>query len=369
MINFNNRLKSLKDRRQGVDVRAAFESKSIDNIHFDLREKEQYELLKESVSIKYIIGAMAPVEQKSTEISIREGERVANSLIKSLRNYGINTTSRLQGSVALDIHIKHHSDVDMLIIETNTIQTEKPNLNPALYSPATDKRSMVEIIKDLRKKSEEILPKNFPETNIKLSGNKSIALDGGSLKRKIDIVPASWFDTHSYQKSRNESDRGIKIYHKGNHELILNLPFTHIKLISDRDVRYFGNLKNSIRLMKNMIADMPEYKKNKVKKLSSYDLASIAYHMDNMLNIAYEFRLGLVEKIREHLHKILNDFNYRNSLYVPDKSRKIFDNDEKIDALKILEKEFTDLAEAVFKDLYPYMPTYNANLVLTKKVA
>lgn len=369
MINFDNRLKSLKDRRQGVDVRMAFESTARDSVHFDLRNKEHYELLRESSSIKYTIGAMAPVEQQSTEISIKEGERVANSLIKSLKNYGINATSRLQGSVALDIHIKHHSDVDMLIIEQDTIQSEKPNIKQNSYFPATDKRRMVEIIKDLRLKSEIILPKNFPQTNINSSGNKSIALDGGSLQRKVDIVPASWFDTHSYQHSKDESDRGIKIYHKGNHELLLNLPFTHIKLISNKDDLYSGNLKNCIRLIKNMVADMPNNKKSIMKKLSSYDLASLAYHMDSMLNLSYEMRLGLVEKTREHLNHILHNSYYRDSLDVPDASRKIFDNNEKVDALRILESEFTDLTKAILKDLSPSLSTYNSNIILNKRVA
>lgn len=344
MINFENRLKSLKKRRQGASA-----GMYLDDISFDLESKENYENLSELSSIKYTIGAMAPVEEKYTKVSIKEGKRVADSLIKSLKQYRINASSKLQGSVALDIHIKGHSDVDMLIIEKDTIQAQTPTINS--YDTSKDTRGMVEIIKDLRIKSEMILPKNFPKANIKLSGNKSIVLDGGSLERKVDIVPASWVYTHAYQSSNKKSDRGINIYHKGNHELILNLPFTHMKLIRNKDTYYSGNLRNCIRLMKSMVADMPHDKKRIAKKLSSYDLTSIAYHMNEELELPYERRIELVERIKEHLNYLSTDSNYRSTLEVPDKSRIIFDNKNKIKALEIIKKDFNDLARLIFNDL------------------
>lgn len=375
MIDFGKRLGKLKDRRQGSRERTIHESSMMDHIGMenaikegrDIRTKEFYENLKESDSIKYTIGAMAQVDEKSTQVSISEGNRVADSLMKSLQIRNIYTTSRLQGSVALNIHIKGHSDVDMLIIENETINIETPKLKD--YLPATDPRSMVKIVQEIRLESEDILPRNFYKVEVNIKGNKSIAMSGGSLQRKVDIVPACWYDTHKYQQTNNESDRGIKIYHKGDHKLLLNLPFTHIKLISDRDDIYRGNLRSTIRLMKNMIADMPDGKKRIVKKLSSYDLASIAYHMDDKLYLPSEMRLGLVEKTREYLNYLLSYSYTRNSLDVPDGSRKIFDDEKKVIALEVLEKEFTALAEAIVKDLNPYMNEYNPNIILNKRVA
>lgn len=369
MINFDNRLKSLKDRRQGVDVRMAFESTARDSIGFDLRSKENYENLRESSSIKYTIGAMAPVEKRSTEISIKEGKRIADSLIKSLKEYNINATSRLQGSVALDIHIKGHSDVDMLIIITDTETSELPRVYPQLHIPATDKRTMEDIVKDLRLTSEIILPKNFPQVNINNNGNKAIALEGGSLQRKVDIVPSCWYNTRMYQQTKLEKDRGIKIYLKTDHELLANLPFLHIDLISNKDTLYSGNLRNCIRLMKNMVADMPDYKKRIAKKLSSYDLASIAYHMNEKLSLPYEMRIGLVEQIKEHLNHLSTNSYQRNILHVPDKSRIIFNNEDKVKALEIIKEEFNDLATSIFNDLSPFSHTYNADVILNKRVA
>ena len=374
MIDFGKRLEKLKDRRQGTREIVIHESASFDGLGMedygqDIRTKEMYETLRESNSIKYTIGAMASVDEKSTQVSISEGNRVADSLIKSLGFRSIYTESRLHGSVALNIHIKGHSDVDMLIIKKGIVQVEYPKLAPANYSISADTRSMVEVVQEIRLESEDILPRNFPKADVDISGNKSIAMSGGSLQRKVDIVPACWYDTHEYQRTQDESDRGIEIYHKGNHELIMNLPFTHIKLISKRDDRYNGNLRSVIRLMKNMIADMPDYKKRVAKKLSSYDLASIAYHMESRLYMSYEMRLGLVEKTREYLNYLLISPYTRSLLKVLDESREIFDNDEKVRALEVLESEFTALAEAIFKDLNPYLPQYNPDSILNKRVA
>jgi hypothetical protein len=374
MIDFQSRLKSLKDRRQGSRERAIFESLDTYNANqavlsgTDIRESEEFENLKEPAGVKYAIGAMAPVGNKSTEVSIREGDRVADSLIKSLENRGESVTKRLQGSVALDIHIQGHSDVDMLIIVKNPVFVESPRVTPNNYLPATDTRGLVNIARDVRLKSESILPINFPSAIVDTKGNKSIAVDGGSLRRKVDIVPAIWYDSINYQSSGKEHDRGIQIYHKEDHQLLLNYPFTHIKNINEKDSQYSGNLKCVIRLMKNMIADMPEYKKRVAKKLTSYDLAGIAYHMNSDLFTPSYMRLALVEKIRAHLSFLNSVQAYRETLYVPDGTRKIFDSEGKSSALEILTKEFSDLATAIFKELAPSGQSYNSETILNKAV-
>jgi hypothetical protein len=374
MIDFEKRLQSLKERRQGSRERAIYESMDSTTAHIaalrgvDVRKTEDYETLKEPVGVKYAIGAMAPVDDKSTDVSKREGNRVADNLIPSLNSRGESVTKRLQGSVALDIHIKGHSDVDMLIIVTNPVNIELPQINQNGYLPASDPRSLIDIAKDVRHKSELILPNNFPAANVDCSGDKCITLSGGSLARKVDIVPAIWFDSTKYQRSGLEHDRGIKIYHKKNHEFILNYPFTHIKCVNDKDDLYSGNLKCVIRLMKNMIADMPNYKRIVVKRLSSYDLAAIGYHMNQDLQLPPYMRLGLVEKTRSHLSLLLAVKEYRELLYVPDGSRKIFDAAEKTEALEILAKEVEDLAVSIFKELKPLQTQYDPSVIINKYV-
>lgn len=374
MIDFENRLKSLKERRQGSRERAIFES--MDSFAAnqavltgrDVRKREFFETLNESAGVKYAIGAMAAVDEAATKVSIREGERVADSLIKSLSSEGESVTRRLQGSVALDIHIKGHSDVDMLILVTNPVNVELPKVVPNGYLPSSDPRSLLQIIRDVRAKSERILPVNFPKANVDCSSSKCICVSGGSLAREVDVVPAIWFDTIKYQSSSQDHDRGVKIYNKSNDEFLLNFPFTHIKLVNDRDALHGGNLKSVIRLMKNMIADMPDYKRRVVKQLSSYDLAAIGYHMNENLYAPYYMKLSLVEKTRAHLAFLLAAKDYRSSLSVPDQSRKIFDNDGKVEALSILSKEMDDLAVSIFKELQPLRSAYDSSAILTKSI-
>lgn len=256
----------------------------------------------------------------------------------------------------------------MLILVTNPVNVELPKVVPNGYLPSSDPRSLLQIIRDIRAKSERILAVNFPKANVDCSSSKCICVSGGSLAREVDVVPAIWFDTIKYQSSSQDHDRGVKIYNKSDDEFLLNFPFTHIKLVNDRDALYGGNLKSVIRLMKNMIADMPDYKKRVVKQLSSYDLAAIGYHMNENLYAPYYMKLSLVEKTRAHLAFLLAAKDYRSSLSVPDQSRKIFDNDGKVEALSILSKEMDDLAVSIFKELQPLRSAYDSSAILTKSI-
>ncbi|MBD1107729.1 hypothetical protein HXV84_20385 [Pseudomonas amygdali pv. morsprunorum] len=200
-MDFNSRLTSLKNRRKGPqnptfdgtsESDYAELTKALSGQRYGL---ESFESIQEPDGVKYAVGAMAPVEKRYTEISIAEGERVANSLSKSLLNESVTVEYKLQGSVGLDVHIKGYSDVDMLVLIADTITVQSPSVNPFAYVDATDTRPKAEIISDLRYRSERILCNNFPKVNVNTEGGKSIALEGGSLARKIDIVPAFGF-TH-----------------------------------------------------------------------------------------------------------------------------------------------------------------------------
>jgi hypothetical protein len=365
MIDFNNRLKKLKDRRQGTRQSLLLASNRSIYDSADLRKSEEYENLAESSGVKYAIGAMAPVSDESTKISIREGERVATTLISLLKTSGIYASMEIQGSVALDIHIEGHSDVDMLILNEDTILVQNAARCPT-FIPALDKRPMVEIIKDLRIKSEQKLTSRYPEVDVNCAGSKSIAMEGGSLQRKIDIVPSCWYNTDDYQKSGLKHDRAVQVYDKKEHKLISNQPFLHLKKVSDRDAKYSGNLRRVIRLMKNIVADMPDDKKRKAKKLSSYDLTAIGYHMDSDLDAPYYQALSLVEKTRSNLSLLAYSEVLRAFVDVPDGSRKVFDNDEKIEALNILSHEVDSLAKAIHRDIRPQEFNYDSKAITEK---
>ena len=368
MINFSNRLQKLKDRRQGSAQRIALENGRSLAFDGDLRPTESYEKVKESDSVKYVIGARAPVNETSTKVSIQEGERVAKTLISLLETDGIITEYRLQGSVALDIHIEGHSDVDMLILKKNVIQIQRPALPSTFYTDASDKRDMILQVQELRLVSEEKLTNRYHQAKVDCSNRKSISLSGGSLTRKVDIVPGSWFDTHDYQRSHQQHDRIVKIYDKKDHKFIENRPFLHIKKVDDKDHVYDGNLRKVVRLMKNIVADMPDYKKKTAKNLSSFDLTSIAYHMDERLVCPTYFPLQLVGKLNDWLLLLKKDASLRESLVVPDTTRAVFDTDEKNDALDILSGEINDLVLSIYKDIFPNDSIRDINKLRNKTI-
>ncbi len=369
MIDFEKRLKSLKNRRQGIEKIAALSSNRLNEATLDSLphpEAEIYENLRESPGVKYAVGAMASVGQKYTETSINEGNRVANVVTSGL--HGIESvTTRMQGSVALDIHIKGFSDVDMLIICNNPVSTQKPHLYPKMYSTSDDGRDVPQVINDIGNRSESLLRSRFYAATVK-RGKKSIAIEGGSLTRKVDIVPSIWYDSYNYQKSGADHERGVQILDTSNYKLLSNFPFLHIKRINDKDGQFNGNLKSLIRLIKNMVADMPEQKNKQASKLTSFDVAAICYHMNNDLYAQPYLRLGLVEKLRNHLDYISINQSYKASLSVPDDTRRIFDSSEKDIALEIIRKEITDLAISIGLEINPRNWFYMPSDLLSKSV-
>ena len=367
MIYFEDRLASLKKRRQGTAEQDRLE-KDICFYESTPRTTEVYEKLNEKAAIKYVIGSMAAVSQEYTKVSKDQGKEVASTLLYMLRISGINAEPRLQGSVALDIHIEGHSDVDMLILKSDVITFQNPALSRNYYSYSSGTRSMVDIVKELRLESEAKLKSLYHAAEVNTSGAKSIALSGGDLRRKVDIVPSAWHDTHDYQIKKLEHFRAVRIYDKDNHALIENKPFLHIKKVNDRDAQYNGNLKKVTRLMKNIIADMPDRKKSKAKSLTSYDIAAIAYSMNESLYCSQYLPLMLLENLRSYLLNILHDNYERNSLIVPDGSRNIFNTNEKVEALRILYNEVNELAESVHKSINPFKEKYDGGVLRNREV-
>ena len=132
--------------------------------------------------------------------------------------------------------------------------------------------------------------------------------------------------------------------------------------------QFSGNLKKVTRLMKNIVADMPDYKKSKAKKLTSYDITAIAYSMNESLYCSQYLPLTLLENLRSYLQIISYLDDERNALIVPDESRKIFNSEEKVEALKILYKEVRDLAEAVQKAINPFKEQYDGDVLRNRQV-
>ena len=181
------------------------------------------------------------------------------------------------------------------------------------------------------------------------TGNRSIAVSGGSLRRKVDVVPSCWHDTASYQLSGAKHDREVKVFDKSLDTLISNRPFLYMKQVIDKDIRTLGGAKKAIRLLKNLKRDS-----NGHIELTSYDIASLIWHMnDQALAKPYFMELSLVAELSEFLSFIISNPVKAFGLMTPDSSRAIFDTADKFLSLTPLKREVDELAREIAQELNP----------------
>jgi hypothetical protein len=288
---------------------------------------ESFEIVSQHDVTKYVTGAMTAMLQESTKICIEDATRVANQL-KDKLNLDSSVVFYLQGSVPLDVHIEHSSDVDLLTLLESDRIADYFHLNDMQYDQS------IQRLMNLRLRSEQTLKLAYPAANVDTSGDKAISMNGGSLRRKIDVVPSIW---HGNNNQYNHH-RAVSILHKSQQKLLVNHPFLHMKIINDKDSSTLGGAKRVIRLLKTLKRDS---NRESLITLSSYDIASLIWHMPDILlrqvNTAQDIRV-----VSSFVQNVLQN-SFIRTLRTPDDSRVIFDSDDKVIALKILLSELKQL--------------------------
>lgn len=305
-LNYDLRLEEMRLRRFGEDAQFSI-------------LKEAYEEKSDNPVIKYILGAMSEVQKEYTLNTYKEGERIKNQLEDSLY-----VEFKYQGSVTNNTHIKSYSDIDLLVITKNFNSVESAKNITSLYTG-----NPIEDLVDIRKMTEELLTSRFPKVNVDTTGAKSISLSGGSLRRKIDVVPANWYHTDEYYRTYEEHHKGIMILDYKNKTRLTNLPFFHNYLLEQKDIQTNYGFKKMIRLLKTLKADSDEE-----INLSSYDIAALMYSQP-ITNYMVTSSVELIHNTFRYLKVLIDDFELASSLKVPDQSRYIFEYAEKIDLLKL----------------------------------
>jgi len=299
---------------------------------------EVYNRITQSDSVKYVLGAMQPIDPEYTKVTFGEGDRVWNQLAKAL---SMGCEMRFQGSTTNDTHIKAKSDIDLLTIVTAFHDIEPPQtpFSPYGGNPTQD---MI----DLRNEEIAILSNAFPEVSVDTSGSKAIALDGGSLRRKVDVVPSNWYNTNLYTEKNDEVYRGVKIFDCKTNLRIPNTPFLHNALIKIKDYSVNGGLRKAARLMKSLKYDTENV------DLSSYDIVAIAYNMDDKLLIhTPDYELKILSSCTEYCERLLGNEFLRNSILVPDGYRTVFkDGHATIAGLEDLTRELHTLQHDVLTE-------------------
>lgn len=349
--NYDGRLQKLKVRRQGDAPYSIFAMDSLskaDSVYRPVIE-ERYEKRSSSKATRYALGTMQEVDPDYTTISYAQGDRVKNQLKNGLKDL-IPVTFEYQGSVPLNVHIKSVSDVDLLVLLDNFITVNLDGAkNKAGHYTSWHGDSGLKLLKNLRNQSTEILKNAFPEVNVDILGSKSIALSGGSLRRKIDVVPSHWHDTIDYQTSYEKKDRGVSILDTSVNAIVSNLPFLHMHYISAKDISTNGGAKKTIRMLKNLKADSDH---SSSISLSSYDIASLVWHFDTALLFVQPWNeLSLLASAESQLRYLVVNKIHTMSLRTPDNTRCVIDSEGRFNAMVLLYSEVRDLAAEVAREI------------------
>ncbi len=327
-MNVQQRLERLAARRTDPTI---FEAAA--------KSYESYRTLDVPEAIRYIVGSMQPIDVRYTERTIEQGRRVRDQLKDRLES---GVEYRFQGSVLNDTHIKHHSDIDLLVLVEKFSFVKKPLEPKYPYHGDT-----VQDLRDLRKQTREALETAYPAVEIDDSKSKCIELSGGSLARNVDVVPAAWYDTLEYDRTGEEIHRGVKIFNKSDGSFDANYPFKNAAEIDAKDRRCGGGMRKAARFMKTLKAD------SDVIKLSSYDLAAIAWNMpDSSLNYEMPWDLKIFYGCRDFVSRLVDDADFRDSICVPDGSRLVFSSGHATaDGARSLLAEMDELASQMSRSV------------------
>lgn len=289
----------------------------------------------------YIEESMMAVDDEYTQLTFEECGRVQSQLENAFKANGLILTFRHQGSVTTNTHIKFYSDIDLLVLTEKFHCVQKP-LEPT--SPY--KGDAIADLKEIRRIVEEKLTIAFPKATVDKTGNKAVAISGGSLQRSIDIISASWLHTQKSKESNEEKDMGISLLDLELPSRISNFPFIHNDEINKKDILTSGALKKLIRFVKSV-----RYDSDNVIKISSYDIASLCYNLpleDFKKSASSDYELAHSFLVFSNT-VLVNDI-LRDGLQVPNKTRKIFD--EKYvqpDQLRLLNNEILTILEQAQK--------------------
>lgn len=357
-MKYKDRVRNLEQRRQGVRPVVTMDGLIVANENFGTLREEKFSTIQFPDSVKYAVGAMQAVDDEYTKKSYDEGERVANQLKQNLT---IPVEATYQGSVPLNVHIKGNSDIDLLLLCTNFVTADESIR--WLYTDYKGK-SAIEELQDLRAQTTEVLKKKFPSATVDDAPGKAVTLSGGSLARCVDVIPSHWHDTKEYHETRLKKNREIFVLDSKVNTRVNNKPFLHIALVESKCNSVNGTLRKVIRLLKNL-----KYDADPEVRFTSYDIVAVCYHMSVQdLTVPFGLDLLLLDRVHKHLSFIANNSLYRNMLYVPDGSRKIFDQPEKLNGFIHLKQELESLIKDIEQELNPSSSYIPREMILNKEI-
>jgi len=270
-------------------------------------------------SYEWLVEATEPIDPKYTNETFNQGERIRKQLEEVLDSK-YSCEFEYQGSVTNDTHVRFHSDIDLLLL--HGVYTTYPTGHP-IENPVTDE-IVCNALVDLRSASTKILRARFPTAKVDDTKSKAVVVSGGSLTRDVDVVICNWWNTQEYLANRILANRGIKVLDISTPQTrIANKPFLHNWHLNSKDDVVGGGLRKAIRLLKNL-----KYDKDPEAVISSYDIAALVWNMEPQdLNVRPGSYLQLAKNISLFMNRLTKDTVFRDSLKVPNGTRKVFGSD------------------------------------------
>lgn len=332
-MKYQDKLSKLNNRRNDPQ----FLQKSLNAESASRILNEGYKKTSYPDSVKYTLGAMAEVDNAYTKNTIEEGNRIKNQL-DALNRENFLVSFKFQGSTTNNTHIKAHSDIDLLVLQEKFQFSSQPSSIPYIGDWKQEQIS-------LRSACMRILKNVFYTANVDNSGTYAINITGGSLIRKIDVVPSCWNIDQKYYSNPIPDNKGIRVYDKLCTTWNINYPFINNNLIEKKDTGTQDNFRKAVRLLKTLKADS-----DRNLTISSYDIVSLLYNIDNeMYNIGNHYLL-LVRNIKNYLLALCNHPLTFSALDVPDGTRKIADK-VTMDELRGITVEIGELENDLVQDL------------------
>ncbi len=303
-----NRLVRLRLRKSDLDRGIIYTRDSLK------KAEQQFDYPRQA--LEYISASMEEVDPEYTRKTYEECDRVESQLQEAFSANGLSIDFRHQGSVTNNTHIRIHSDIDLLTL-TKKFYGRKSPLK--VFSPYQG--DPVEDLKQIRRITELRLNSSYPQADVDTSGSKAVSISGGSLKRKIDVVSSNWLDTEDYVLTDEEDFRGIEILDLGPPaKRIENFPFHHNLALHQKEGPTAGGFKRLVRFCKSAKADADQ-----MPDVSSYDITALCWNIPNStylncINKDFELAFEFVEFCRN----LLNNDSLRESLWVPNGTRKVF---------------------------------------------
>lgn len=361
--NYQDRLFKLRERRNPTSFATDSITKLAAASHGFTTFQESYERLTEGAATKYALGCMAAVDQRYTEISFEEGNRVGKQITAKMPST-MPVEIKFQGSLALDVHIRASSDVDILVLASWFLTADASPQNGQINYTWNNGISPLAELRKLRNQCADLLRLSYPAVNVDTSKAKAIGMTGGSLARKIDVVPSHWHDTAAYQQAPHlDALRGVQILDNSIPQCMLNLPFMHIALINHKDRETQGNAKKAIRFLKCLSRDADQ----KIE-LTSYDIAALIYHMANSdLMISAWTPLQLLNRVELYLISLEQNVTKAFNLDTPDLTRKILNEPIKFVHLTLLRAELSALIKAIAFECNSMTRLYDSSPAILRK--